>query len=82
MSLLTQLKSWLALKNHFDEINWLMDFYCIEDTVALLKEYQFESQWLNKSLIGFQSGSAVTYQLVDQQIKRAKHLSLKQVFQM
>jgi enoyl-CoA hydratase/carnithine racemase len=70
------------LVQHFDEINWLMDFYSIEDTTAHLKYDESESDWMNKSLIGFKSGSAVTYKLVEQQIKRAKYLSLKQVFQM
>jgi enoyl-CoA hydratase/carnithine racemase len=70
------------LVTHFDEINWLMDFYSIEDTVAHLKDYESESEWLNKSLKGFRSGSPVTYKLVEQQIQRSKYLSLKQVFQM
>ena len=40
------------LVQHFDEINWLMDFYAVEDTVAHLKDYESESEWMNKSLKG------------------------------
>lgn len=70
------------LIQHFDEIEWLMDFYDVEDLAAHLLSYESESEWLNKSLKAFKNGCPVTYKLVEQQIKRSKHLSLKDVFKM
>ena len=70
------------LIENFDEINWLMDGYDIEEIVENFIPYESESIWLNKSKRGFLAGCPVTYRLVFEQIKRAKYLNLKQVFDM
>ena len=70
------------IRENYDEINDLLAHCELQEKINNLKNTEPKSKWLAFAQKGFLKGCPITYKLVDEQIKRAKHLSLKQVFQM
>jgi len=72
----------LNLWNSFELINTLMDGDEVETVVRQLQEVDTDLAWLNKAKQIQQKGCPTTAHLVFEQLRRGKHLSLKEVFQM
>ncbi len=70
------------LRNNYDEINALLRGDNLTAVVAKMLNAQPENQWMKYAKKGFIKGCPTTYCLVFEQIKRAKHMSLKDVFKM
>jgi len=68
--------------DNFDAIQYLFEFGGLDAIVQNLTQVSPKSQWMEYGQKNFLQGCPMTYALVYEQIKRAKHLSLKQVFQM
>jgi enoyl-CoA hydratase/carnithine racemase len=68
-------------ENH-DEIQHLFEQGSLESIVNNITNTEPKSKWLGFGKMGFLKGCPMTYALVYEQIKRAKHMSLKQVFDM
>ncbi|WP_207063579.1 enoyl-CoA hydratase/isomerase family protein [Motiliproteus sp. SC1-56] len=66
---------------HFDVINSLMDHYELKDKVAAILALETDDRWLQKAQQAARAGSPAAMVLIDAQLKRGRHLSLKQVFQ-
>ncbi|WP_395376313.1 enoyl-CoA hydratase/isomerase family protein [Marinicella sp. W31] len=70
------------LRRHFDVINDLMKGQQLADIVDSFKSLETNEKWLGFAQKAILSGCPMTLVLVQQQIQRAKHMSLKEVFQM
>ncbi len=70
------------LYKQLDRINALMAPYDLTDVVTGFKALSEDDGWLYKSTKGLLRGCPVTLHLVREQIRRAKHLSLSEVFAM
>jgi enoyl-CoA hydratase/carnithine racemase len=70
------------VRENYDEIQYLFQHEGIEAIVNNLTNIEPKSKWLSFGQKGFLKGCPMTYALVYEQIKRAKHMSLKQVFDM
>ncbi|MBL4661618.1 MAG: enoyl-CoA hydratase/isomerase family protein [Alcanivoracaceae bacterium] len=70
------------IRDNYDEIQYLLEHGELSAIVSNLTNIEPKSKWLAFAQKGFLKGCPVTYRLVYEQIKRAKHLSLKQVFAM
>ncbi|RDE19453.1 enoyl-CoA hydratase/isomerase family protein [Motiliproteus coralliicola] len=77
---LEQLPESQVLK-HFDTINALMDHYELKDIVAAILALETDDRWLQKAQGAVKAGSPAAMALIFAQLKRSKHLSLKEVFQ-
>jgi len=66
---------------HFDQINGLMDHYDLADIVNALLTLETDDCWLQRAQGAVKNGSPAAMALIFAQIKRGKHLSLKEVFQ-
>ena len=70
------------IRENYDEIQYILQ-HCELDAIANnLTNFEASTKWLSFAQKGFLKGCPMTYALVVEQIKRAKHMSLKQVFQM
>ena len=70
------------VRENYDEIQYLFEHGGLDAIVANLTQVEPKSKWLGFGQKGFLKGCPITYALVYEQIKRAKHMSLKQVFNM
>ncbi len=70
------------LRQNYDDIQYLFEHGGLSAIVHNLTTIEPKSQWLSFAKKGFLKGCPMTYRLVYEQIKRAKHMSLKQVFEM
>ncbi|MCF6300113.1 MAG: enoyl-CoA hydratase/isomerase family protein [Proteobacteria bacterium] len=70
------------LRAHFDQINNLMSGVEVSDIVDNFKSLETDNKWLAFAKKTLLTGCPITLRLVDEQIKRAKHMSLKEVFKM
>ena len=70
------------LRRHFDVINDLMKDDQLVDIVDSFKSLETNEKWLGFAQKAVLSGCPMTLALVQQQIRRAKYMSLKEVFQM
>ncbi|MEH6822848.1 MAG: enoyl-CoA hydratase/isomerase family protein [Motiliproteus sp.] len=66
---------------HFDQINALMDHYELADIVKALLALETDDRWLQRAQGAIKGGSPAAMAMIFAQIKRGKHLSLKEVFQ-
>ena len=62
-------------------IRELMDHDTIEQIVAAILAVDTDEKWFSKAQKTLAHGSAVSIKLIDEQLKRAKHMSLAEVFQ-
>ena len=70
------------VRENYDEIQYLFEHGGLQAIVHNLTHIEPKNKWLGFAQKGFLKGCPVTYALVYEQIKRAKHMSLKQVFDM
>ena len=70
------------LREHFDLLNDLLDGDSLQDIYQQLTAYQTEIPWLEKGIQALKNGCPMTAHLVYEQLRRGRHLSLKEVFQM
>ena len=68
------------IRDNYDEIQYLLEHCDLAAIVNNLTNIEPKSKWLAFAQKGFLNGCPMTYRLVYEQIKRARHLSLKQVF--
>lgn len=62
-------------------IRELMDHDTAEQMVAAVLAVESDNKWFNKAQKTLAHGSPVSITLIDEQLKRAKHMSLAEVFQ-
>ncbi|WP_346798669.1 enoyl-CoA hydratase/isomerase family protein [Halomonas sp. Bachu 37] len=62
-------------------IRELMDHDTIEQAVAAILAVQSDDKWFIKAQKTLQHGSPVSVKLIDEQLNRARYMSLKEVFQ-
>ncbi|MCF6288542.1 MAG: enoyl-CoA hydratase/isomerase family protein [Proteobacteria bacterium] len=70
------------IRENYDEIQYLFEYGGLKAIVHNLTHIEPKTKWLGYAQKGFLKGCPMTYALVYEQIKRAKHMSLKQVFAM
>jgi enoyl-CoA hydratase/carnithine racemase len=70
------------IRENYDEIQYLLEHCELDAIVNNLTNIEPKTKWLGFAQKGFLKGCSMTYRLVQEQIKRAKHLSLKEVFKM
>lgn len=68
--------------DNFDNIQYLFEHGGLAAIVQNLTHVSPKSKWMEYGQKNFLKGCPITYALVYEQIKRAKHLSLKEVFEM
>ncbi|MGO2242279.1 MAG: enoyl-CoA hydratase/isomerase family protein [Halomonas sp.] len=66
---------------HSPLIRELMDHDSVEQIVAAITAVKSENKWFGKAQQTLAHGSPVSIKLIDEQLTRAKHMSLAQVFQ-
>jgi enoyl-CoA hydratase/carnithine racemase len=71
-----------VVRDHYDYIQQVTDADSIDDIVANILAYDGDDEWLRKGVATLKTGCPVTIHIIDQQLKRAHHMSLKEVFQM
>ncbi|XKH59025.1 enoyl-CoA hydratase/isomerase family protein [Halomonas sediminis] len=62
-------------------IRELMDHDTIEQAVDAILAVESDDKWFNKAQKTLANGSPVSIKVIDQQLKRAKYMSLREVFQ-
>lgn len=62
-------------------IRELMDHDTVEQIVASILAVKTDDKWFNRAQKTLAHGSPVSVKLIDEQLKRAKHMSLAEVFQ-
>jgi len=71
-----------VVRDHYDYIQQVTDGDVIDDIVANITAYSGDDDWLRRGAQTLKSGCPVTIHIIDQQLKRGRQLSLKEVFQM
>jgi enoyl-CoA hydratase/carnithine racemase len=66
---------------HSPLIRELMDHDSVEQIVAAITAVKSDNKWFSKAQQTLAHGSPVSVKLIDEQLKRAKHMSLAEVFQ-
>lgn len=66
---------------HSPLIRELMDHDSVEQIVAAIAAVKSDNKWFSKAQKTLAHGSPVSVKLIDKQLKRAKHMSLAEVFQ-
>ena len=70
------------LRQHFDEIQSLVGHDSLEDLAARLAGAAGGDSWIGKAAANFARGSPTSARLAYELLQRARHLSLREVFQM
>lgn len=70
------------LRHYFDLINELCDFDDLTAIADAISRYKSDDKWFVSAQKKLQAGCPVTAYLVQEQIRKAKYLSLAEVFQM
>lgn len=70
------------LRKHFDLIQQLTDGDSLADVVEQITQYPGEDSWLKKAAQTLAAGCPTSIRLIDEQLRRGRHLSLREVFQM
>ena len=70
------------VRENYDEIQNLLAPANLKSMVKNMIEAEPQTKWMGFAQKGFLKGCPMTYALVNEQIKRAKHMSLKQAFKM
>ncbi len=71
-----------VVRAHYDEIQRLTDADSLDEIVEKITGYDGDDDWLRKAAKTLASGCPTTIRLIPEQLRRAKHLSLREVFQM
>ena len=67
---------------HFNYIQHVTDQDNLDEIVAAITAYEGNDAWLSAAAATLASGCPTTIHLVNEQLRRGRHLSLKEVFQM
>jgi len=70
------------VRENYDEIQYLFEHGGLGAIIHNMTHIEPKTKWLSFAQKGFLKGCPMTYRLVYEQIKRAKHMSLRQVFEM
>ncbi|AOS95798.1 Carnitinyl-CoA dehydratase [Microbulbifer aggregans] len=70
------------LRAHYDQIQVLTDFASLPEVCDSIISYEGEDEWLNKAAKTLAGGSPLTPWIVWEQLRRGRHQSLAEVFQM
>jgi len=70
------------IRENYDDIQHLLGHSDLKLIVDSMTKFEPKTKWLGFAQKGFLKGCPMTYALVNEQIKRAKHMSLEQVFDM
>ncbi len=70
------------IREHLDCINDVCDRATLPEVGEALEQVKGVDDWMRKAVSGFERGSAQTAWLVWEQLRRARHLSLADVFRM
>lgn len=68
------------IKEADEHLRAMMDHDTTEQTVAAILRAESEAPWLQKAQATLAHGSPVSIRLIDAQLKRARHMSLAEVF--
>ena len=68
------------IREHFDLIRDLTDHDSIEAIVAALLSLESEDQWVRRAQKTVRNGSPLSLRLIAEQLRRSRHLSLREVF--
>ncbi|MFA0811746.1 enoyl-CoA hydratase/isomerase family protein [Microbulbifer epialgicus] len=71
-----------ALREHYDQVQQLTDFSNLPEVCAAVTAYQGVDKWLQRAATTLAGGSPLTPWIVWEQLRRARHLSLADVFRM
>lgn len=71
-----------GLRTHLSAIEKMAEFSTLTDKVAYLSQLQSDDKWLNRAIATLKKGSPLSANLIEQQLIRAKGLSLKDCFKM
>lgn len=70
-----------VVRAHYDVIQTLCDGDDIDAIVANILAWQGDDKWLQRAVKTLASGCPATIHLIDQQFRRGRHLSLREIFQ-
>lgn len=71
-----------VVRNHYDTIQQMTDADDLEQLVANIVAYRGEDEWLTRAAGTLAAGCPTTVRLIDEQLRRGLHLSLKEAFQL
>lgn len=71
----------MPIHKHAALIRELIDHDSVEQIVAAIADVESDDKWFCKAQKTLAHGSPVSVRLIDEQLKRAKHMSLAEVFQ-
>lgn len=71
-----------TLREHFDFIQQVTDADDLDAMVAQITGYSGEDPWLKKAAQTLAAGCPTSMRLIEEQLHRGRHLSLKEIFQM
>ncbi|WP_445355620.1 enoyl-CoA hydratase/isomerase family protein [Microbulbifer sp. EKSA008] len=71
-----------ALREHYDQIQQLTDFATLPEVCAAISAYQGVDKWLQRAAATLAGGSPLTPWIVWEQLQRARHLSLADIYRM
>ncbi len=70
------------VREHFDQINQACDRATLPEVAEALRRLKDGGEWLHRAASTFERGCAQTAWLVWEQLRRAKHLSIAEVFRL
>lgn len=68
------------IQDHFDFIQRITDQDSLTDLMHAMRELQSEDPWIQRSKKAITHGSPLSVHLIAEQLKRCRHMSLKEVF--
>jgi enoyl-CoA hydratase/carnithine racemase len=71
-----------VVRNHYDAIQQFTDGDSLDDIVANITAYDGADEWLKKAAETLASGCPTTVRVIDEQLRRGLHLSLREAFQL
>lgn len=69
------------VQEHYQQIQYLTDADSPLERVKKITSYQGEDKWLNRAVSTLAAGSPTSMLLIQEQLRRTRHASLKEVFQ-
>ncbi|WP_444928561.1 enoyl-CoA hydratase/isomerase family protein [Microbulbifer sp. SSSA002] len=70
------------LREHYEQIQQLTDFATLPEVCAAITAYGGEDKWLQRAAATLAGGSPLTPWVVWEQLQRARHLSLADIYRM
>ncbi|NLD55172.1 MAG: enoyl-CoA hydratase/isomerase family protein [Burkholderiaceae bacterium] len=70
------------LRGHYDEVDLLVGHDSLADSAVRMAAVADDGSWLGTAARNFRRGSPTSARLIDELLRRARHLSLREVFQL